>query len=293
MPKVSVIITSYNHQQYLRRRIESVLAQTYTDYTIAIYDDCSTDDSREIIERYRHHPKVEQIIYNPQNSGNIYKQWERAIANATGEWIWIAQSDDYADPEFLACLVGLAHQHQDVGIAFCGSYWINDKDEEGPDLSLYHADFFRHGTDEIRLTLARQCSVQNASSAIIRLDMAAKAIKHISGEYSICGDWIFYLRILHHSNIVHTNKKLNHFRWYHDNISNTAINNQKWILEGITVLNNIDYGKVKFSIKQFCLAILFWQAIIFRSTINGRYKLYKVLFKALKNNLLKTGYNMP
>jgi glycosyltransferase involved in cell wall biosynthesis len=287
MPKVSVIITNYNHQQYLTKRIESVLAQTYTDYSIAIYDDCSIDNSRQVIEQYRDNPKVEQIIYNNENSGNIYRQWERAITNATGEWIWIAQSDDYAEPEFLSTLMGLTQQHEDVGIAFCGSHWINDAGKEGPDLSIYQSDFFRSGVDEIKLTLARQCSVQNSSAAIIRRDFALKAIKNISSHYKICGDWIFYLRILHNSSIAFTSNKLNYFRWYHDNISNAAINNQKWIAEGVTVLNNINYRKVNFSARQFYLVVRWWAGIIFRSTISGKNRLYKVLINALKYYGLK------
>lgn len=290
MPKVSVILTSYNHEKYLARRIESILAQTYTNYSIIIYDDCSTDNSRHIIEQYRLNPKIEQIIYNDTNSGNLYKQWEKGIANATGEWIWIAQSDDYADAGFLESLVGLGMEDSDIGIAFCGSHWINEDADEGADLSLYHESFFRNGLAEIRLTLGRQCSIQNVSAAIIRRDLAVKAIHGISEKYNICGDWIFYLRILHVSSIVYTNEKLNYFRWHHNNISNEAINNEKWIFEGITVLNNIDYKRADFSIKQFYLLLYWWAGIVFRSSIKNKKKLYVTLTKVLQNNILGLSY---
>lgn len=284
MPKVSVILTNYNHGKYLKKRIESVLAQTYTDYSIIIYDDCSTDNSRDIIEHYRHHPKVEQIVYNAANSGNLYKQWEKGIANATGDWIWIAQSDDYAGPGFLESLIKLARQYENTGIAFCNSYWINDNDETGPDLSLYHDSFFRSGIAEIKLTLARQCSIQNASAAIIRRDVAARAINGIS-EYAACGDWIFYLKILHCCNIVYTDQRLNYFRWYHANISNAAKNKGTWIYEGITVLNNIDYNKVRFSPKEFYLVIRWWAAIIFRSDLKNKFGLYKTLISSIAKQI--------
>ena len=50
---VSVVVPSYNHSKYLKQRIDSVLSQTYTDFELIILDDCSPDDSRDVIEKYR------------------------------------------------------------------------------------------------------------------------------------------------------------------------------------------------------------------------------------------------
>jgi glycosyltransferase involved in cell wall biosynthesis len=279
MPKVSVIITNYNHEKYLDRRIQSVLDQTYDDFSVTIYDDCSTDNSKSIIEKYRQHPKIEQVIYNEKNSGGLFKQWEKGIAGAKGEWIWIAQSDDYADSSFLEVLVNMAGENDNVGIAFCGSHWIDEEGQEGKDLSLYHKSFFRDGLAEIRYKLGKQCSVQNASSAIIRGDLAGEAIKGI-GNYKACGDWIFYLRILQRANITYTHKKLNYFRWYHSNISNSAKDDGTWIKEGMDVFKNMDYRKIRFSLKEFYELVRWWGALIFKSDIENKSKMYSMLVNA-------------
>ena len=63
-PLVSVIIPSYNHEKFLKERIDSVLNQTFQDFELIILDDLSPDNSREIIESYRAHPKVSHIIFN-------------------------------------------------------------------------------------------------------------------------------------------------------------------------------------------------------------------------------------
>lgn len=70
MPTVSVIVPNYCHAPYLEQRIESILQQTFQDFELILLDDCSTDGSREILERYRNHPKVSGIFYNERNSGS-------------------------------------------------------------------------------------------------------------------------------------------------------------------------------------------------------------------------------
>ena len=77
MPNVSVIIPNYNHALYLQVRLDSVFNQTYQDFEVIILDDCSTDNSREIIEKYANNPKTSHIIFNDVNSGSTIKQWEK------------------------------------------------------------------------------------------------------------------------------------------------------------------------------------------------------------------------
>ena len=98
---VSVIIPNYNHAQYLPERIESVFGQTYPNYEVIILDDCSTDNSREVIEQYRTNPHVSQIIYNEENSGGVFKQWKKGLSLAKGDLLWIAESDDKCENTFL------------------------------------------------------------------------------------------------------------------------------------------------------------------------------------------------
>src|SRR5882757_6677219 len=71
-PTVSVIVPNYNHARYLRKRIESVLGQTYQDFEVILLDDCSTDNSREVLVSHRDNPKV-RIDFNENNSGSVFK----------------------------------------------------------------------------------------------------------------------------------------------------------------------------------------------------------------------------
>src|SRR6185312_2167115 len=121
MPIVSVIVPNYNHAKFLDQRIDSIINQTYQQFELIILDDCSTDNSREIIEQYRMHPKVSKIVFNEVNSGSPFEQWEKGIGLATGEYIWIAESDDYADERFIESLMALIKIEPETGLAYCGS----------------------------------------------------------------------------------------------------------------------------------------------------------------------------
>ena len=125
MPKVSVVIPNYNHAQYLRQRIESVLGQTFQDFEVILMDDCSTDDSRSIISEYAADPRV-RIEFNKRNSGSSFSQWNKGVRLARGEYVWIAESDDYADPRFLERLVGIMDAEPKMAFAYCRSWRVSE-----------------------------------------------------------------------------------------------------------------------------------------------------------------------
>ncbi|HVB58282.1 MAG TPA: glycosyltransferase family 2 protein, partial [Candidatus Acidoferrales bacterium] len=100
MPTVSVIVPNYNHARFLRKRIDSVLQQTFQDFELILLDDCSTDDSRSILSSYAGDPRI-RIEFNDANSGSTFKQWNKGVRLARGKYVWIAESDDYAGEKLL------------------------------------------------------------------------------------------------------------------------------------------------------------------------------------------------
>lgn len=239
---VSIIIPNFNHALYLRQRIDSVLNQTYRDFEVIILDDCSTDNSRELLETYRNHPKVKHLVFNTENSGSPFVQWNKGLALAKGDVIWIAESDDFSDERFLETLLPELADEK-VGIAFCSSKWIDDQDNIKEDLSLFHESFKINGQAILANQLFYKCIIQNASSALIRRSVISNYIDKLQ-EFKYCGDWLFYADVLTRSNLSYVNKKLNYFRWYHNNSSNKAIELGKWTDEGIHVLRFLSKSKL-------------------------------------------------
>lgn len=100
VPIVSVIVPNYNYSRYLNSRIDSILAQTFSDYELILLDDASTDDSAQVLEQYRDNEHVTHLIVNEKNSGSPFVQWKRGMELARGKYIWIAKVTTSRRPNF-------------------------------------------------------------------------------------------------------------------------------------------------------------------------------------------------
>ena len=210
-PLISVIIPNYNHALYLKERIESVLNQTYDNFEVIILDDLSTDNSREIIEQYRNHPKVSQIVYNEKNSGSTFKQWEKGINLAKGEWIWIAESDDFCENNLLESLLLPIEKHTNISFSYCQSYVLY------PNNRLYlHYQFCPEneivsGDNFLNKELIPYNNVYNASMVIFRKSNFYKISKEYT-KYKFGGDWIFWAEMCKLGDVNKNIRPLNYFR---------------------------------------------------------------------------------
>ncbi len=96
---VSIIMPSYNTGRFIGETIDSVLAQTYGNWELIIVDDCSTDDTDSVVQKYLGDERI-RYIKNEKNSGAAVSR-NRALREATGKWIAFLDSDDLWEPEKL------------------------------------------------------------------------------------------------------------------------------------------------------------------------------------------------
>lgn len=214
-PTVSVIIPNYNHASYLKERIDSVLNQTYQDFEVIILDDCSPDNSVEVIEQYRSNPHVSHILINEQNTRNTFIQWERGISMAKGRYIWIAESDDVAEPQLLETLIGQLEQHPDASVAFCHSRLI---DADGALLSEQNT---KNPAQPGQITIDDSCTflrhllifnyIYNASMAVFRRDVYDRANPDYK-QFRYCGDWHFWASVCAAGRVIEVYDMLSRFR---------------------------------------------------------------------------------
>ncbi len=113
-PLVTVITVTYNSSKYVREAIESVLAQNYTNIEYIIADDCSTDNTWQIIQEYKD-PRI--IAYRNETNLREYPNRNKAVDKATGEYLIFIDGDDYIYPHALTTLVPIMQKNRDVAFS--------------------------------------------------------------------------------------------------------------------------------------------------------------------------------
>ncbi|MCX7382193.1 MAG: glycosyltransferase, partial [Alphaproteobacteria bacterium] len=204
---VSVVVPSYNYARFLPERLASIFTQTYPVGEVVLLDDASSDDSLPVAAAVAAEWRRElRISTATVNSGSVFRQWRRAAEVAHGEFLWIAEADDAAEPELLASLVGVMQAQPGIDLAFCDSRAI---DAEGTELWPSYRDYYIgagaaalaqdgvfDGPDFARRCLAERNLILNASSVLWRRSALLAALERCGEElecFRIAGDWRLYL----------------------------------------------------------------------------------------------------
>lgn len=137
MPKVTIILTSYNHAAYVAAAIESALNQTFTDFELFIVDDGSSDNSREIIKTFDD-PRIKIFLYEV-NRGPVIAIRE-AFKAARGKYIAVHHSDDLWTPDKLEKQVAYLDANPNCAACFT---WADFVDERGESMELDDKDFYK------------------------------------------------------------------------------------------------------------------------------------------------------
>jgi len=232
-PLVSVIIPNYNHARFLDERMRSVLGQTYQNIEVIILDDCSTDNSREVIEKYRNHPKVAKIVYNDKNTGKPFQQWNKGISLASGGIIWIAESDDSCAPQLLERLVKLYVEHN-CTFCFCRSlFTYEDGSAFGSGHETLPSDEVVQcwkGAEFIKNKLSAANVVMNASCVIFSKETAL-TVDHNFEKMRGSGDWLFWIEMAEKGYVGFDSRAMNHFRQHDNNTTQKLYRNGTDMIE--------------------------------------------------------------
>jgi len=193
-PLVSVIITSYNYGHYICTAIDSVLSQDYDNLEIVVTDNCSTDDTLKILDRYKDDARV-RVNQNPVNIG-ITPNINTGIGLAKGDYVVILSADDWLLPGHLSRLVSVAERNPDVGLVYSTAYLCK---ADGAPFSVRHiigqtlVDYAGGARDELGSLLAG--CVMCLPTILFRRELFARH-GMLDESFEVASDWEICVRMI-------------------------------------------------------------------------------------------------
>jgi hypothetical protein len=222
--------------------MESLFRQSYQDFEIILLDDCSTDNSRDVLGTYAADARV-KIEFNAVNSGSTFKQWNKGVRLARGEYVWLAESDDYADETFLEkVLAALTKDPRNV-FAYCRSWRMSPEDHldgfadsylEYLDPHRWKADYCADGRDECRDFFVVYNTLPNASAAVFRRAIYER-VGGADESLRLCGDWKLWAAMALMGNVAYLGTPLNYFRFHEQSVRTDASRLKLDALESLQV----------------------------------------------------------
>lgn len=120
MPKVSICIPAYNQVEYLRKTLQSVIEQTFTDYEVIISDDSSGNAVEDLLKEFEFKNKLKYFRNTPSLGSPA--NWNASILKASGEYVKILHHDDFfTSPKSLGKFVDLLEKNPNASFAFSGT----------------------------------------------------------------------------------------------------------------------------------------------------------------------------
>lgn len=223
--KVSAIVTSYNHAEYIDQQMQALLSQSYQNLEIIVVDDCSTDNSVEVLEKYRVYPNV-KIIALKENQGYVNSS-NFGVSQASGEYIIFSQCDDYCDRDQIKILLSKFQLENSVGVVYSSSDLV---DEQGAflrnDFSFREKKFQEQcrsdcliESEEMQMYLSVHCVIPNLSAAMIKKELFYK-VGGLTEKYKVCADWDLWCKLSRNCDFYYIRAPYNYFRMHSTTIRN-------------------------------------------------------------------------
>lgn len=235
LPKISVIVPNFNHAPFLERRLNSIYEQTYRNFEVILMDDCSADRSLSILRGYRdRYPEKTRLIENSCNSGGVFHQWRKGFSLASGELVWIAESDDFCEPNFLEEMVAF-FQNPGIRLAFCRTdfvdatsekkIWSSEEYLSDVDTKLWGSSFIHSSHALVNHGWGIKNLIANVSSVLMRHPGALSVLEDQAwSSLRLCGDWIFYLHMVRGGLVGYSTATTNYYRQH---AQGTSVQTQK------------------------------------------------------------------
>ena len=213
MNKVSIIIPTFNGQEFLKETIDSALKQTHCNTKVVVIDDCSTDATLDVLRTYE--GKLD-LIKNDQNLG-LTKTFNKVLNLIESDYFILLGHDDVL-PENHIKLLLTEFTTKEVAAVHCNSILINKKGKTG--------NLVRNDEKQKRERVMFHLSIDNfinSCGMMHRTDVFKRA-GGWDESFRNYGEWLYYIKVLRYGIIKYTTKSISKYRRHDTNITNTFKN---------------------------------------------------------------------
>jgi len=229
MPTVSICLPVYNGTNYLAKAIENVLGQTYEDFELLIANDCSTDETQDIIDRYARQDSRIKSWINEKNL-KLFGNYNRCIEMASGQYIKLFAHDDLLEKEAITKMLAVLQERPEVSLVTCAKRWIDANDDEIEKVVRFKSDVRLKSKDVILSNLIVLNNwVGEPSAVMYRKEHAGEGFDTTLYHW---GDIDYWFKILQHGDMYVLNEILCSFR-LHAQSSTSASNSGLYVAADI------------------------------------------------------------
>jgi glycosyltransferase involved in cell wall biosynthesis len=209
----------YNCDKYLKEAIDSVLAQTYTNWEIIFWDNQSTDKSADIVKSYN--DKRIKYFYAEQHT-TLGEARNFALSKVNGEYIAFLDCDDIWTKNKLTLQVNLMDSNPSIGLCY-GNYQILDEKNSSTELIVHKYS-----------KLSKINIIKNYNIGMLTVMIRANILDLLQGDLfdtklKLVEEYDLFCRIIKNSDLIYCDDLLGYYRWHGNNSSNKYI--QEWSSE--------------------------------------------------------------
>jgi len=236
---VSIVLPVYNGAKYLRESIDSVIAQTYTNWELLIVDDCSTDETAEISKEYIEKDSRIKYFLNEVNL-RLPRNLNKGFSLAKGDYLTWTSDDNKYKPEAIEKMVNALETNDEVQFVYASCRMIDD---DGNEIEYIMVD--SNGTNKI-------VGINPVGACFMYTRKVYEVIGDYNHELILVEDFDYWQRIFMKFKTVAITEILYFYRMHSGNLTNTMRKEQHNINLEKTLLNNVKgFGKLSWHQKYY------------------------------------------
>ena len=231
---VSICIPVYNGAKTIKMTIDSVLEQSYSDFELIIVDNCSTDETVDIVKSYT--DERIKLFCNDSNLG-MAGNWNKCLEYVQGEYLQYLCADDTIFSECIKEKVSMMNREEDIILVTSASYLINDKDTVLMERHFHHGDCLLNGKKMAKRSFYTRNLFGEPSNILCRSNAIVDKEKFAMNT-CYATDWDMWMRLASKGKVAYIDKILMQYRVSTSN-ETSRLNIKKYLKDDKALVENI------------------------------------------------------